>query len=275
VHPNKSCSSDGQPFQQGDFFGTAGEIDVLSHQQSGLADQTWQGIFYPLRKPSAGKGARQLEGAGLEDGIIADRVYGKPVMVTEFYYEAPPPKQTTKGWGKMIDAHTMRRLAWRIVIGGAAGLAAGFSGTWRGDPVRLNLTDAGGTKYLKLLSKELSALSPWALAPRNELTDDWNLCMANPGQRYVCYAPRGGEVKLDLSNDGSTYTIEWLNPRTGERTGGGIITGGEVRAFTPPDGRVELLPFGDDWVLYLRKELAHEGQENIETSRALHLLSGA
>ena len=255
VHPNMSCNPDGQPFQQGGFFGTADEIDVLSHQQSGLADQTWKGIFYPLRKLAVNKGVHQLEGAGLEDGIIADRTYGKSVMVTEFFYEAPSPKQTSNVGGNinMVDAHTMRRLAWRIVIGGAAGLAAGFSGTWRGDPARLDLTDAGGIMYLKLLSKELAALSPWTLAPHNDRTDDWNLCMANPGQRYVCYVPRGGEMRLDLSDDRATFTVEWLNPHAGERTGSSLITGGRVRTLTPPDGQVKPVPFGDDWVLVLER----------------------
>ena len=61
------------------------------------------------------------------------------------------------------------------------------------------------------------------LTPHNDLAST-KYCLANPGKEYLVYLPDGGDVTLDLSAEQATFTVEWLNPHTGETTAGDAIT---------------------------------------------------
>lgn len=72
--------------------------------------------------------------------------------------------------------------------------------------------------------------------------DDYVFC--DPGQIYLVYLKDGANT-LDLTKDDTTYTLRWLNPRTGEYASGDQVRGG---------GKVELTPPGDqDWLAYLAR----------------------
>lgn len=97
------------------------------------------------------------------------------------------------------------------------------------------------------------------MVPHNELAST-KYCLANPGVEYLIYIPESGNknkmlnwflqfmevsktVTVDLSIASVRYKIEWFNPRTGEATDGGEISGGTSRSFK--------VPFSGDAVLYI------------------------
>ena len=63
------------------------------------------------------------------------------------------------------------------------------------------------------------------LTPQSDLAST-KYCLANPGKEYLVYLPDGGDVTLDLSAAQATFTVEWLNPHSGETTAGEAVAGG-------------------------------------------------
>ena len=80
------------------------------------------------------------------------------------------------------------------------------------------------------------------MEPRHELVAAGVSCLARPGAHYVCYAPAGGRIELDLSTAAGAFKVEWLYPRTGKTRATGPVRGGAKRFFDCPDA--------GDWVLY-------------------------
>lgn len=69
------------------------------------------------------------------------------------------------------------------------------------------------------------------------------VAIAETGKVYVIYMPKGGKVAVDLTQIKTDLTAKWLNPRNGELTDIGIISGGIEQEFNTPDEY--------DWVLYI------------------------
>ncbi len=80
------------------------------------------------------------------------------------------------------------------------------------------------------------------MRPRNGLAST-KYCLANPGEEYLVYFPKGGSVTVDLSAAKGSLFVEWFNPSTGEPMRAKKITGGAKRDFTAP--------FTGDAVLYI------------------------
>ncbi len=82
------------------------------------------------------------------------------------------------------------------------------------------------------------------MEPCNELlAGQSNYCFGKDGNVYAIYLPAGRELAVDLTKSVGSYNIAWFNPRTGELSKSGSVTGGGVRTFNPPDN--------NDWVLQL------------------------
>ena len=83
-----------------------------------------------------------------------------------------------------------------------------------------------------------------ASAPRPELAST-GYCLANPGNEYLVYLPDGGEVKVDLSGANKPFSVEWIQPITGEIVPGTDLDGGQWRSLKSP--------FVGDAVLFLQR----------------------
>ena len=244
-------------------FGPGRELDVLCHQHNSYGTAIWV--------PDPAPGYWDGSGAGVEKAIWADRKFGKPVLNTEYGY----------GWSKDYPTHInnqahgtdkCRRAAWRIFTAGGAGLAAGFIGTFMGhDHADVYFADKKESAPFVLEemghAKELSYLHDFVtkrirfveMNPAQELVNAPNLCLANPGQEYVVYAPAGGEVTLDLSHARGDFAVAWMNPRTGVFQAAGSVAGAARRTWTAPDT--------NDWVLHLKQSTPtarHDWQERLE-----------
>jgi len=103
-------------------------------------------------------------------------------------------------------------------------LSGGPAAEPKWDPIRANL---GHTlSYARRM--DLAEATP-----HGELAGS-GYCLAAPGKEYLVYAPEGGEVTLDLGAATGELEVEWFNPRTGEATAAGRVSGGAKLTLTAP-----------------------------------------
>jgi Protein of unknown function (DUF4038)/Domain of unknown function (DUF5060)/Zinc carboxypeptidase/Putative collagen-binding domain of a collagenase len=250
VHPVISASRRGEsprapfdpPWRIGEFFGNEQAIDVLSQQtgQSGEGTawddslQCWTG-----------------DSTTLVASLRADRRFNKPVLNTENGYEYLRGNPT----GKKQVHHTdkVRHSSWRIVCAGGY-FAAGFHGTL-GHSDAWNRIDApnhypfivkdeGAAANLRFLYDFFTALPFWRMHPFNGVTDDV-VALAEPGNIYVVYLPKGGATTIDLSDVPGQFKGRWFDPRSGKFAGDFTLEGSSKPKIEAPDVR--------DWALLLMK----------------------
>ena len=196
----------------------------------------------------------------------------KPVINEEYGYEDHYPQW---GGGKQAPARSAdnrRRLAWEMTMAGCyqtTGERTVPHGGW------INGFGADDTLFTLHghLLKFFTGFAWWRLAPRNELANLPNLCLAEAGRQYVAYLPAGGKLTLNLVP--GTYRAYWYNPRSGERLDVTIEHGlaapapglaATTMALSPrpelayqylPDPDRALLtayaPSNDDWALRLER----------------------
>jgi hypothetical protein len=67
-----------------------------------------------------------------------------------------------------------------------------------------------------------------AMTPQPALTET-AYCLASPGVEYLVYGHNAGTFWVDLSSgSGRTFTVEWIDPRTGE-----VVPGAAYSAAMP------------------------------------------
>lgn len=215
---------------------------------------TWPfdgGTYYPV---SYGSEGWIFEGAGLEDSVAEDWWHEdssfqvKPVLDTEFGYQYEPRCEGTFQCQshQAHDPDSVRKKAWKIATAGGY-FAAGFtssvliSHTEVLDNVHINNWRPEQFEYL--YDFFTTKTEYWKMAPHLELVADRNVLLALPGVEYVAYFLQGTTNYINL--EAGTYSVEWLNPRTGDYQDDGTITssGGDYN-FTSPSN--------EDWVLHLK-----------------------
>jgi hypothetical protein len=205
---------------------------------------SWQEVDYPAKWTATGW---DFEAAGLEDCIAEDGSRGKPVLDTEFGYQYEPgydsaPNQTTR---QSHQPSTVRKKAWKIATAGGY-FAAGFVGTAVSRDWTNRDVDNFRPAALETLYKFFTRTEYWKLSPHLELVASHNALLAQPGEEYVAYFPRGGANSIDLA--AGSYRVEWLQPESGEYF--------QQRAITVSDGDQSFLPPNEpdhDWVLHLMR----------------------
>jgi dienelactone hydrolase len=275
VHPWGKDPQDREDLMEsgviGKRFGRGPELDTISHQHNSYGTATWV--------PSPAPGYWDGPGAGVDKAIWADRKYDKPVINTEYGYEWL--KGGDVNFNRQIHGtDKCRRAAWRIFTAGGAGLAAGFCGTTMGMDkadiyhdnkqrfTQFQIADSGHVRQLQYLYNFVTMRTGFSdMNPAQALVNAPNLCLANPGLEYIVYAPDGGELKLDLTAATGSFSVGWLNPRTGAYEGRAWVQGGAKQVFASPGSiegvpRVEGVPPSnrgqdaratEDWVLHLKK----------------------
>ncbi len=100
----------------------------------------------------------------------------------------------------------------------------------------------------------LGYVQSWAAAnvdllnatPQSSLASTGYCLAKTTGQvQVLAYQPTSGNFTVNLTSYAGTYTVEWLRPATGSTQGGSDVTGGAVRALTPPWA-------GEDAVVFLQ-----------------------
>jgi hypothetical protein len=103
--------------------------------------------------------------------------------------------------------------------------------------------DTQGDEYLKHAVSLLSTLDYWKMRPQNNVVMGGQeaYCLADPGNQYLVYAPKGGLVSLSLPK--RIFQSYWFDPRTGKSIRPGRLSGGDIKVLAP-DAR--------DWVLVVK-----------------------
>lgn len=181
-----------------------------------------------------------------------------PQTNEEYGYEDHYPTYAPVPPGESADA--LRRTAWDIVMAGAyqssgettqrgTNVWPDTGGGWfngRGDDTMTMLV---GYRYMVDF---FTGFEWWKTDPHDELVNNANYCLAQPGKIYVVYLPRAGKVTIQLKP--GHYSVEWFNPRNGEHISLPSIDGGSWTSPDPESDNAENWPDTRDWVLLLESQ---------------------
>jgi hypothetical protein len=149
------------------------------------------------------------------------------------------------------SAETLRQTAWEIAMAGAYGTAGESArrgtniwpdtgGGWingRGDDSMVML------KGYEHMVDFFTSFEWWKTEPHDELVNNGAYCLAQPGETYVVYLPKGGDVSIKL--EPGSYEAKWFDAYTGETT-----------PLPPTEGPIWTSPKAPgwlDWALLLQK----------------------
>ena len=172
-----------------------------------------------------------------------------PQTNEEYGYEDHYPLWATPG---SDSADVLRRTAWDIVMAGAYQTA--------GETVRRGTNiwpDTGGgwmngrgddtmTMFLGYghMVDFMTSFDWWKTNPHDELVDNGNYCLAEPGKIYAIYLPQGGKVTIHLQP--GRYRAHWFSALSGQQIPLPDVDG---PVWTSPE-----VPGRYDWALLLEAE---------------------
>ncbi len=173
-----------------------------------------------------------------------------PQANEEYGYEDHYPLWAPKPPGDSAD--TLRRVAWDIAMAGAYGTGAescrrgtniwpDTGGGWingRGDDTMVMFKGYGHMLHF------FTSFPWWLTDPHDELVNQGAYCVAQPGEIYAVYLPKGGNVTLKLAP--GRYHAQWFDPRTGEKHEIGEAEGSAWNSLASPDK--------GDWALLALKQ---------------------
>lgn len=179
------------------------------------------------------------------EGITYNWGRNLPVVNDEYGYIGETQKRKPKHSALTRTKH--RQIMWGIYMAGGYGTTGDYNhygniqpfraGVWRKtaeyEDIK-HLVDFFTTKGIEY----------WQSFGRSLLSAENRVyVMANPGKLYVFYAAQGGEFAAQIAP--GTYVAHRYDPRTGEDTVVGNVTGG-LQSLTTPDRK--------DWVVYLKSK---------------------
>ncbi|MGB6723100.1 MAG: DUF4038 domain-containing protein [Terracidiphilus sp.] len=211
----------------------------IIHQDRG---SSWFG-FTSYQEWSRDQHHLMLESRKLQES--AGRII--PQTNEEYGYEDHYPPWAIAG---SESADTLRRTAWDIVMAGGyqtAGESArrgtniwpDTGGGWmngRGDDTMTMFLGYGH------MVDFFTSFDWWKTNPHDELVNNGNYCLADPGHIYAIYLPRGGEVTVQLQP--GRYEAYWFSAMTGEKIDLPALAG---TSWTSPPS-----PDRNDWALLLQ-----------------------
>lgn len=226
----------------GCFTGHAGVMLYNTTYEGKLYEADWTGKSWKYVAP------------GIEDGLAEDYSKGKPIVNTEMGYQYEEGVNENVHGVKtcqLYDSLVTRSNAWKTVTSGGF-FATGFATTANIVDVALTssaIDNWSPNPFKYLYDFMTTEVEYWNMAPHHELIDAHNSLLADIGEEYLAYFPFGNDgVNTRLNLQAGTYTVEWLNPRTGDYVQQGTITvSSGNRNFTPPSET------SSDWVLHLKK----------------------
>jgi Putative collagen-binding domain of a collagenase len=176
-----------------------------------------------------------------------------PQTNEEYGYEDHYPDWAAPG---SDSPEVLRKTAWDIYMAG--GYQTAGESARRGTNIR---PDTGGgwmngrgddtqTMFLGYghIVEFFTAFEWWKLNPHDELVNDGNYCLADPGNTYAIYLPCGGKASLRLGP--GKYRAEWFNATSGQRYPlTEDLTGPSWTSSDPPDEAGS-----PDWAILLQKQ---------------------
>ena len=171
-----------------------------------------------------------------------------PQTNEEYGYEDHYPKWAAPG---SDSAEVLRRTAWEIAMAGGYGtagesarrgtnIAPDTGGGWmngRGDDTQTMFLG-----YAHMVDF-LTGFEWWKTNPHDDLVNNGNYCVADPGHTYAVYLPHGGKVTVQLAP--GRYKAYWFSAVSGETI---ALPDAEGPSWTSPES-----PDGNDWAILLQR----------------------
>jgi len=170
-----------------------------------------------------------------DESESASRQYQKPFVNAETWY-------FDNGKTGMTDPVTIRRMAWRILLGGAAGYTYGHMGiavpNGSSHPGKYDLGDLtdGSAKEMQKLAEwfRQPGLEWWTWSRFDDLGSGRYLS-GNPGKQYaISTETSGAAFSVDLSDASGTLSGEWFDMATGNSAGTVSVQAGASVNLDPP-----------------------------------------
>src|SRR5580658_7561248 len=172
-----------------------------------------------------------------------------PQTNEEYGYEDHYPHWALPG---SDSADVLRRTAWDIVMAGAyqtagetvrrgVNVGADMGGGWfnaRGDDTMTMFLGYGH------MVDFFTGFAWWKTNPHDELVNNGNYCLADPGKTYAIYLPKGGQVTVQL--EPGRYRASWFSAVTGEQIDLPPVDGPAWTSPAPPDA--------NDWAILLERQ---------------------
>ena len=170
--------------------------------------------------------------------VMADycRLPVKPVVLAEGAYEAGPEYPT-----RPITPLIIRKQAWWSFLAGGFH-TYGHNDMWRKNPTWRASLDSPGALQMQVLKQVLGSHQWWTLVPDQSVLDsagcdrDLNAAaVSTRGDLAVIYLSTRRPVSVDLGKITSAAKVRatWINPETGEASGGAEHPNAGLRSFTP------------------------------------------
>ena len=171
-----------------------------------------------------------------------------PQTNEEYGYEDHYPLWAAPG---SDSADVLRRTAWEIVMAGAYQTAGetcrkgtniypDTGGGWmngRGDDTMTMFLGYGH------MLDFFTSFEWWKTEPHDELVNNGNYCLAEPGKTYAVYLPKGGKATIKL--EPGAYDATWISALGGDKLSLPVAEG---PSWTSPEA-----PDKNDWALLLRR----------------------
>ena len=142
-----------------------------------------------------------------------------------------------------MPAHPQTAFGLRCCPGGFRGtnVGADMGGRWfnaRGDDTMTMFLGYGH------MVDFFTGFTWWKTNPHDELVNNGNYCLADPGKTYAIYLPKGGPVTVQL--EPGRYRAFWFSASTGEQIDRPPVDGPVWDSPAPPDA--------NDWALLLERQ---------------------
>jgi len=170
----------------------------------------------------------------------------KPYVNEEYGYEGSLDKP-----GHGMNPDWVRKCHWSIAMAGGYG----SYGDWTpGTAFYTGHIGSGkAPSQLRHLRRLFESLPFSAMRPQNDLVTGDAFCLAKPMEVYLVYLPNGGETLLHTEPVKKSYTIMWLDPRTGEKTNSSTVSQGQIALRAPPARAGASLQQGsNDWAAIIK-----------------------
>ena len=166
-----------------------------------------------------------------------------PIVNVEFGYEHGPMGMEDKTYGVVQSPEENVRRAWEICMAGGYPCYYYTHTAW--DVIRPEDTPKG-YRLFSDLKDFFEGMEYWKLEPSNSLIEE-GYCLANPGEEYLFYFPKGEKTEIDLSQAKGSLHGTWHRPYSGEKSDAGSLDAKKQPA--PPPSEWE----GEPVALHLMK----------------------
>lgn len=167
--------------------------------------------------------------------------FGNPVVNEEPGYEMEgrtakhdSTETNMRPWNSQ-NADSLVSTFWGAATGGGYVMWGNYD-TYQMDSPLPGIQRTETPKRLRILHDVMMTLPYWEMKPSNDLVSGnevvfdgegfrSNYCLAKEGEAYLVFSECGGQMMLTLGE--GEYALEQIDPKTGDRTGRGRVSGAE------------------------------------------------